>query len=299
MTIKIEALRNFVTVAGMGTLSEAAAVLGRTPSALSMTLKQLEEHLGEPLFETDRKSKLTALGAFVFDQATRELKQFDATISAIENYASSKCGRVRIAAVPSVAGTILPQAISSFIHDFPGVKVELRDMDSASVLNEVLHENADIGIASTAGHPRTLMQRDLLSDAFGVVCRAGSKLARGEGPVAWSEIACEPFIANNLSGQIDDPVSRALHDGAALSAHNNTSLLAMVRAGLGVTILPETAMGMQGGQGVVFRPLADSSLRRSLQVLRKNARPSSPAAGKLEERIFRCVADTAEKGPAS
>jgi len=294
MAIKIEALRSFVTVARTGTLSEAAALLGRTPSALSMTLKQLEEHLGEPLFETERKSKLTALGGFVFEQATRELKQFDATVRAIENYASSRHGHVRVAAVPSVAGTILPQAISKFINDFPGVKVEIRDMDSPSVLNEVARENADIGIASVAGHPCALVQTDLLSDAFGVVCRVGSNLARAKGPATWGEIAREQFIANSLSGQIDDPSSRALHEAAALTAHNNTSLVAMVQAGLGVTILPQTAMEMQGVQGVVFRPLADSAQRRSLQVLRKTARPSSPAAGKLEAQIFRTVADLAQ-----
>ena len=105
-------LRCFVTVARTGTLGDAAAILGRTPSALSMTLKQLEAQLGEPLFETERKSKLTALGAFVFDQAERELKQFDATVAAISEFATSKQGRVRVAAVPSVAGTILPMAIS-------------------------------------------------------------------------------------------------------------------------------------------------------------------------------------------
>jgi len=183
VAVKIEMLRCFVTVAKTGALAEAAVILGRTPSALSMTLKQFEELLGEPLFETDRKSKLTALGLFTFEQASRELKQFDATIQAIENFASSKQGTVRIAAVPSFTGTILPKAISQFFEEHPDVKIELRDMDSASVLNEVTKENADIGIASAAGHPNTLVKRHLLSDALGVVCRVDTRMAQTEGPV--------------------------------------------------------------------------------------------------------------------
>lgn len=297
MAVKIEMLRCFVTVAKTGALAEAAVILGRTPSALSMTLKQFEELLGEPLFETDRKSKLTALGLFAFEQASRELKQFDATIQAIENFASSKQGTVRIAAVPSFTGTILPKAISQFFEEHPDVKIELRDMDSASVLNEVTKENADIGIASAAGHPNTLVKRHLLSDALGVVCRVDTQMAQTAGPVDWDEISQERLIANSLSGRINDPTSLALHDRAALTAHNNTSLVAMVRSGLGITILPETAIKMLGLDDIVFRPLADSSIRRSLQILRKNNRPNSPAAGKLEERIFQTVAALGHKVP--
>jgi len=61
--------------------------------------------------------------------------------------------------------------------------------------------------------------------------------------------------------------------------------------------LPETAIKMLGLDDIVFRPLADSSIRRSLQILRKNSRPNSPAAGKLEDRIFQTVAALGHKAP--
>ena len=60
--IKLEMLRCFGAVAQAGNLGDAAVRLGKTQSALSMTLKQLEEHLGERLFETERKNRLTPLG---------------------------------------------------------------------------------------------------------------------------------------------------------------------------------------------------------------------------------------------
>ena len=47
------------------------------PSAVSMMLKQLEDHLGAPLFESERKSKLSALGLFTLDEASRELDHFE------------------------------------------------------------------------------------------------------------------------------------------------------------------------------------------------------------------------------
>jgi DNA-binding transcriptional LysR family regulator len=65
-------LRNFVAVAALGNLNDAADRLGRAPSAVSMSLKQLEEHLGAPLFASDRKNRLTALGRFTLAEGSRE-----------------------------------------------------------------------------------------------------------------------------------------------------------------------------------------------------------------------------------
>ena len=63
--MKLELLRVFAVTAGQGSLSLAAAQLGRTPSAVSMALAQLEGHIGGSLFESDRKNRLTPLGLLV------------------------------------------------------------------------------------------------------------------------------------------------------------------------------------------------------------------------------------------
>ncbi|MGR3623391.1 LysR family transcriptional regulator [Pseudophaeobacter sp.] len=291
MSIKIEMLRCFAIVARRGKLSEAAAQLGRTPSAVSMMLKQLEGHLGEPLFETDRKNKLSALGEFVLEQAEHELRQFDSTIQAIEGYAKARRGRVRIAAVPSVAGSILPQAILNYSKDFPDVKIELRDMDSASVLREVMRERVDLGIATANQHSGSLNRQDLLSDAFGLVCPALHPLARLDRPLSWEDLPPHHFIANDLSAQIPAEASRQLHEGSLLKVHNMTSLLAMVQAGLGVTILPEMTAKLAESYGLIFCPLADASTRRQIHLLRKADTPASPAARELERQIIATVAD--------
>ena len=136
--IKMEMLRCFVTVARSGNLGDAAETLGRTPSAVSMMLKQFEEHLGHPLFQSDRKNKLTPLGRFAFDEACREVAHFERTIAVISNFAKAKSGLVRMAAVPSVAGSILPIAINRFLSANPDVTLDVRDMDSASIHRELL-----------------------------------------------------------------------------------------------------------------------------------------------------------------
>ncbi|WP_421702933.1 LysR family transcriptional regulator [Aliiroseovarius sp.] len=298
MALKIEMLRGFAAVARSGNLSDAAERLGRTPSAVSMMLKQLETHLGEPLFETDRKNKLTALGTFVLDQAERELQQFDNTVKAIEGFAKATHGHVRIATVPSVAGTIIPQVFSRHINDFDNVDIVLRDMDSSSILHELSRDRIDIGIATLGDNGVGLHSEPLLSDRFGVICAPTHPLAQTQGPVSWDALAEERLIANSLSAQIGADASRELHDRALLSAHNLTSILAMVHAEIGVTILPEMAVRTSYSPGLAFRPLADTTAKRTIHLLRRADSTMSPAARLLEQHIRECAREMGLGGPS-
>jgi len=291
MALKIEMLRCFAAVARTGKLSEAAQQLGRTPSAVSMMLKQLEDHLGESLFKTDRKNRLSALGSFVLEQAERELQQFDSTVHAIESFANARHGRVRVAAVPSVASAIMPRVINSFIKDFPDVQIELRDMDSTTILHELSRGRIDIGIASAGLSGGALYRQDLLSDRFGMVCPINHPLAKPGRILAWSDLQPHRFIANDLARLITTPTFQKIHAKALLSVHNITSLLAMVRANLGITILPEMTLKMTESLDLAFVPLPDSQPERQIHILRKADSPASPAARELEKQIFATVAE--------
>jgi len=288
--LKIEALRGFATVARSGNLSDAAEALGRTPSAVSMMLKQLETHLGEPLFETDRKNRLTALGAFVLEQAERELQQFDNTVRAIEGHARGSHGSVRIATVPSVAGTIMPQVFARHISDFSQVDIELRDMDSHSIMHELSRNRIDIGIATKGEYSAGLHSQLLLTDEFGVLCAPQHPLAQDTGPLGWDVLQGQRLIANSLSAGIDAPPLRQLHEAALLTAQNLTSILGMVRANIGVTVLPAMTTWASPPGDLVFRPLVGGTLRREIHLLRKHDSTLSPAARLLETRILDTVA---------
>ncbi|KPN62478.1 transcriptional regulator, LysR family [Aliiroseovarius crassostreae] len=298
MSIKIEMLRGFAAVARSGNLSDGARSLGRTPSAVSMMLKQLETHLGEPLFETDRKNRLTALGAFVLEQAERELQQFDSTVKAIEGFAKASHGYVSIAVVPSVAGTVIPDVFSRFIDEFENIDIELRDMDSTSIQRELARGRVDIGIATLSENAIGLHSQYLMSDRFGVIASPDHKVAQVRGPIDWAELEDVRLIANSLSAGITAPQSRDLHAKAMLSAHNLTSIMSMVRANIGVTIIPAMASLALQPNDLVFRPLADDTIRRQIHLLRNAASPQSPAARLLERRIRETAADLAVRFPA-
>lgn len=268
MAIKTEMLRCFVTVARSGNLADAADKLGRTPSAVSMMLKQLQDHLGAPLFESERKSKLTALGIYVLDEASRELDHFERTVVAIENFAHARSGFVRIAVVPSVAESVLPGIVQEFFTDQPDVHIDIQDMDSAAVLRQLERERVDLGIATGPGTNSEIVSEELFSDAFGIVCRSDHPLARGDQPVSWQDLATWPFIANGLCARISDSTLQRVIGSSRLMVRNTTSLLAMVRSGVGITVLPRLVVD-KAGSDISFRQIADSSARRRIDILHR------------------------------
>lgn len=277
-------LRCFAVVARSGNLADAADKLGRTPSAVSMMLKQFEAHLGAPLFESERKSKLTALGAFTLNEAMRELDHFERTVAAIVNFARSDVGFVRIAAVPSVAEAILPQVVRRFLRDHAGVRIDIRDMDSESVIRELEQERVDLGLASGVDAGGGITCSTLFSDAFGVVCRADHPLAAGDPPLDWNALDPWPFIANGLCGHIADERFQRIFTGSHLMVHNTTSLLALVRADVGVTVLPRLVLH-DFEQEIMFLPVSDPTARRSIDILRNAHTSPAPAAQSFEEAI--------------
>ncbi len=240
MAIKIEMLRYFVEVAKCGNLAQAADRLGRTPSAISMMLKQLEEHLGAPLFETDRKSKLTLLGDFVLKESLRDLEQLDRTLTSIQQFARTPSGLIRVAAVPSASTSILPSLIARFQADYPTVSIELSDADSFTVMADLTAQKIDFGIISD--HAGLKAQgfgcHELAEDQYGVLFSKQTPISKDD---SWQCLLDHPFVSNHLCETTDIPEIKAAVKNAKLRARNTSSLIALVKQGLGITVLPELA----------------------------------------------------------
>lgn len=295
MSIKIEMLRCFAMVAQTGTLAEAAHRLGRTQPAVSMTLKQFEETLGQPLFESQRKNRLTALGLQVFELAQDQVRQFDQTVAAIRTCASSPDGLVRIASIPSVAAQVFPAAIQTMIARHPGMTIDLRDTDTGQVVEALVRGQADIGIVSGAPVLNGVRKAHLFSDPYGLLCARQHPLARQAAPPSLHEVISDRFVSNNLLGQISSATFQDAIRGIKATVHNTMSLTAMVRSGEWVTILPQSVVRFLSPD-LVFRPIANLPDMREVSLLmRENA-----AFPQLAQEFWDFLLDfdwTAESGP--
>lgn len=279
MHIKIAALRVFVAVAEHGNIQGAAARVGRSVSAVSMTLKQLETQLGAALFESDRKSNLTPLGSYLLEAARSEILRHERAMAAIRAYTKGEIGRLELACIPSVGAHLLPDVIRRYISRFPGVELDVRDTDTLSVLRGVETGAVEIGIAGKQEHRATLVFRPIFQDELVLVCASGSRLARRpDATVDWNAIGGEQVIANGIMLGMSWPDGSGMADGSRLLVRNTTSLLALVKAGVGVTVLPRLAVPGGGGDGLVALGFRQSSLRRTVGVVQRAGMELSPAA---------------------
>ena len=279
MAIKLEMLRTFRIVAEQGSLTAAASLLARTPSAVSMTLAQLEAHIGAPLFDTDRKNRLTPLGQLVLEESSRATDAFARSIEAIGRHAISTAGTVRIAVVPSATVTVLPGVIAAFRRIRPDVRLEISDVDSAAVRRRVKLDAADIGILSAAtGDPAD--GNVILQDDLGIVCRRDGPISRAAANtpgISWTLLEREPIIANPLCDLVDHSSVQRLLTACNLEARNTTALLSFVRAGLGATVLPRSATRHQPDELAFLMP-TDPKCQRQLLKIRSEDRRLGPAA---------------------
>lgn len=269
MTIKLEMLRAFCAVAEAGNLSDAATQLGRTQSAVSMTLKALEDHLGRPLFESDRKNRLTLLGQQVLHLSQSQVRSFDTTVQSIDLLAQAPQGVLKVAAVPSLAALVFPKLVRALSRAYPGIKLELRDTDTPQVIDALSSGWADLGIASATQPIKGVTAVELFSDAFGLVMSATHPMALKQGPLTLADVFDAEFIRNELSDQIQLSKFRTQLSNVGLTVRNLQSLLAMLREGDWVSVLPPSVVPL-GGDGLVFRDIEELTERRKVFLLRRS-----------------------------
>src|SRR5579883_1047803 len=143
-------MRSFVAVCEAGGVRAAADQIGRTPSAVSMTLKQLEDDVGAPLFEGERRGELSPVGRIVLEEARAMIAHYDRACSTMTTYAANRLGRCDVASVPSVAATLLPRAIARARAEGAAFEIHVRDSDSGAIVEAVENGVVEIGLCVLA-----------------------------------------------------------------------------------------------------------------------------------------------------
>lgn len=285
MTITLALLRTYVTVADCGSLIHAADRLGRTPSAVSMALSQLEEEIGAKLFSGERKSNLTPLGRFTLEQARQILMQFDEGIRSVKAFARSETGFISLACVPSVANQILAPVVREFHSRWPEVEIEIRDADSSSVIKAVKNGRVQFGIASPVTELQGLHAAPLFEDYLGLVCASTDPLLeQGEeltGTKLIDNLSRERrLLLNSITQSLEFPDNVSHPESSGITAHNVTTVLALVKAGVGITILPRLSVPSTDSQ-LRFIPMDDLKKRRHVSLLKRSDHSLSPATTTL------------------
>lgn len=291
MTIKTDMLRYFVEVAQTGNLSKAAKSLKRSPAAVSMMLKQFEGELGSPLFETDRKNRLTALGEFTLEEAKRELAHFDSSVSAIKKFAESGEGRVRVASMPAAVANLLPHVIDLLHEVNPKILVDVDDMTNDAIIDKIRREEADIGIVNSfmiagSGH---IKSKVIMSDRMGVLCARDSLLGRKE-TLYWSDLATASIVHHALCEKIDEPAVRRATENSMTGVSSALSIQSFVRGGKYVSPMPELG-GLALPSDLIFRIPEGNAYWRDVYLVWNEDQNQSPASKRFCKILVQAIAD--------
>jgi DNA-binding transcriptional LysR family regulator len=303
MNVTLKHLRAFLAVARARGFTRAAETSGLSQPALTVNVRQLEEALGLALFErTTRRVRLTARGMSFLPTAERLVADFDDAIEAIRADAAAGRQRVSVAALPSMATLVMPQAVAGLIAQAPTTRVHVRDLNSSAVQRRVRAGEVDFGIGSVWEAEPDLSFEPLLADPFGVVCRDDHPLAQGDGPLEWGQLADYPFLGLALDTGIRPLIEQAGRVPEAvirpqLEFSNILTLGAMLSEGVGVTAMPHMAFRCIGREGLVFRLLGPNPLMRTVCLVARNGMPLAPAAARFRTILQAACADFARSSP--
>lgn len=289
MNVSTRQLRAFMTLAAERNFTRAAAASHLSQPAFSALIRQLEDSLGVRLFErSTRHVELSAEGEEFERSARRVLAEFDAALAGMRERAARERGRVSIALLPSLAADWLPQVLAGFRAEYPGIELEVADVLSEPCIEHVRSGRADFALAATRADTPELRAEPFCSDDFHLVCPAGHPLAKHLDPrprdlVPW------PFIHLSRTSSVRQYIDAATFPQplpSVLEVDQLATVAGMVRAGLGISVVPALTLYQFRAPDLVTRPVRWSGLTRRIYLVRRRDRGLSVAAQGLYDWVM-------------
>lgn len=287
-------LSTFLAVADLGSFQRAAKSLHLSQSAVTRRIQKLEESLGVSLFErTTRSLKLTLAARLFRDRAQAIVDNAEeAIIAAGDDIAQFEYHRntiITIATIQTATLAILPELIKVFRAQGYHSRIRIMDMFANDVVDAVSNGEADFGISFMGTQEPGLEFQQLLDDPFIVAMHPDNPLCQ-QAFINWADLHDQPVaIPWKGSG------NRMLIDNA-LSQSNTTlewtyqvrhsaTLLALAEAGVGVSILPKSAIPQQKPERVIAKTLLAPKVSRVIGSVKRSGHNLTKAAAAFYELL--------------
>lgn len=272
-----------------GSVVRAADALGFTPSAISQQVKRLERQAGVALLErVGRGVMLTEQGRRLVDGGAQLLADMERMEATLHCHAGRVTGRLRMAAFSSAMRGMVAPAVRDVLAAHPDLTLSLSEREPWDTIDLVASGQVDLGIVHSWGDvalsiPEHLASAVIARDVADVIVPASHRLAVRKR-VTPKDLVDEGWIATPEGTICRQWLSR-MYDGTGrlpLIAHQSNefaSHLALVRAGLGIALVPRLGRGPlpEGKDGVVAIAAYDPVPTREITVLHRESMADSPA----------------------
>ncbi|MCD9114983.1 LysR family transcriptional regulator [Pseudomonas bijieensis] len=288
MTLK--QVRAFLAVAQSLSFAVACERLHLSQSALSLTIKALEEGLGGRLFSRNtRNVALTPEGESLLPLARRLIADWDNAEDEMRQRFTLQRGRVTLAAMPSFAGNLLPPILKTFRARYPNVNVTVNDVINEQVLEMVRDRHVELGVAFEPMQGSSLAFTPLYLDRFVAVVPLDSPLAQLR-EIHWQTLLEQPFITlqrpSTVRVMLEEHLrARGMKLPVEFESHQLATVGRMVASGLGVSAVPALCVGQMHELGARCITLSDPVIERAIGVLTKPGYELSAAAQALFDTL--------------
>lgn len=294
MNVTLRQLRAFVAVARTGSFTLAAESLFITQSALSGLIKEFEQALGLRVIDrSTRRTDLSGVGRDLYPLIEKILNDLDRVMDDVAQRQALKTGVVRVAAPQLMASTLLPEIVAAYAAQRPAIRVEVVDCSVESVMSRVFSGEVDFGIGPERDPNSDIKASTLFRGPFMVVFPPGHALGELAG-IRWRDIVAYPLTT--LQGQFTKRLSldlrAAVRDVNFTPAHEvafMSTALAMVNAGMGITVCVSYAASLVRLYGLELRPLREPEVHRNFYVFTRQGRSLPPAAEDFQSFVFSYV----------
>ena len=272
--IDFDLLRSFVAVAQTLGFGAAAERLGVSRPALTRRVQRLERVVGSPLLErSTRHVALTAAGRLLLPRAVQIIRDLDAAAQEIQDHARDRAEHLTLASLPTITAHLLPRIIREFRLQWPGIHLRVIECGAAAVVQHLREGAAELGFTFRGGAETGFAFEPIAVDPYCLVMPPGHPLAR-QASVAWRELKPHALItAGAQSGNmlLLDEALRGVdwRPDTAYEIDHLTTSIGLVEAGLGIAVVPRTAVPPEPHAALEVRPLIEPEVARTLGLFRR------------------------------
>jgi LysR family hydrogen peroxide-inducible transcriptional activator len=299
MNLTLKQLRYFEALARQGHFGRAADVCSISQPALSVQIKELEREVGTALFErSPRQVRLTAFGEEFALRVREILREVDELADLARAARGRLIGRLRIGVIPTVAPYLLPAIIENLTRTYTGLEIHVRETLTKTLIEELTEGRLDSAIVALPVSESSFTEVPLFSESF-VLVRPQKDAGK---PVPDTNALREMRLLLLEEGHCfrDQALSfcdiRSVRPREGLDASSLSTLVQMVGAGIGVTLIPEMAVPIETrSASVAITRFADPQPERTIGMIWRKTSPLAKDMAEIAE-VVRRSADALRQG---
>ena len=303
--LTLKQFRYFEALARHGHFRRAAEACGISQPALSMQIKELEAEVGIELFErSSRRVRLTGFG----EEFALRIRGILRSIDELEDLARASqgrlVGRLRIGVIPTVAPYLLPTLLGNLSRLYKGLDIHVRETQTPRLIQELEEGRLDAAIVALPVSEPAFTEVTLLTESF-VLVRPGHEEGK---PVPGPDMVREMRLLLLEEGHCfrDQALSFCNMDGRAapprdyLDASSLSTLVQMVDAGIGITLIPEMAVALETrSASVCVARFRDPQPSRTVGMIWRKTSPLAEQLRQISEVVRRSTDALREQHSAS